>query len=411
MQNYQVGKKYYWIILTASFLVFSLSVSLGYNCWSLFTIPICEEISITRQQFGGIFTSMLIAQTVGALITDRLIQKLGMMRFMRIGITATTAMLFLFSRVNNLTSFYVISFLTGLPLAATCFIPFSVIMANWFEKKRGFATGIVFMGSGLSSMLFTPLVNRWIISIGWRSTIALMAGIVGVVTIPLCFFVIKATPQEVGLLPYGARENAKIAEEVHSEGECLAELVKHPVLWLFVIYTICAFLETMHSNTIVPYLNDVGLDSGYAAGVWALCMGMLAVCRAGVGYFCDWLGTFRAVRILSFIAPLMVVGLLGAGHFPGAAALIILGEGIGEAISTVCYPMMVRGLFGQKHYTKIYGVLTAISNAVGALTPILYGEIYERTGSYVLSYKLFGALYFVGVVCLLLSFRMKENNG
>lgn len=400
---------YYVVTVISSFLIFSLTVGLGYNCWSAFTIPVCEDIAATRQQFSGLFTAFLVAQTIGALATDWMVKRLGMIRFMRLGSVLLTAAMLLFSRVQRPEELCIGGFLMGFPLAATCFLPFSVVMANWFVRLRGLTTGIVFMGSGLVSMIFMPLVQTWITAFGWRTAVLIMAAIVGAVAVPLCFFVLKVEPGEVGLTPYGAGEVKSTELEEDNWGYTLNELLRSPAFWLFVVYTLGIYLETMHSNTTIPYLSDIGYDAGFGANVWALCMGVLALGRISVGHVCDRLGVFRAARLFSLLAPLMLLGFFLVPKFPAAAVFIILGVGMGEAVSTVCYPMVVGRMFGRRHYTKIYGVLTAVCNVAGAFAPLMYGWIYTRTGSYLGSYRLCGCLYLAGLACLFAALHLCEK--
>jgi len=41
-------------------------------------------------------------------------------------------------------------------------------VAKWFQKRRGSMIGIVMAGTGLGSLIVTPVANGLILSQGWR---------------------------------------------------------------------------------------------------------------------------------------------------------------------------------------------------------------------------------------------------
>ena len=81
--------------------------------------------------------------------------------------------------------------------------------------------------------------------------------------------------------------------------------------------------------------------------------------------------------------------------FSGAAVLIVLGQGIGQAETIVCHPIIIGHLFGRKYYAKVYGFVLAFSSLVGAATPLIYGALYSRSGSYAPTYLLFALIYWM----------------
>ena len=51
------------------------------------------------------------------------------------------------------------------------YLPSVVIVSQYFEKKRGLATGLAGCGSGIGSMALPPLIN-WALSLhGWKGMV------------------------------------------------------------------------------------------------------------------------------------------------------------------------------------------------------------------------------------------------
>lgn len=53
-----------------------------------------------------------------------------------------------------------------------------IIIAEWFDKKRGIATGITMAGSGVGSFVFAPVVGKLIDQFGWRFAMSICACII-----------------------------------------------------------------------------------------------------------------------------------------------------------------------------------------------------------------------------------------
>lgn len=53
-----------------------------------------------------------------------------------------------------------------------------IVIAQYFDKKRGIATGITMAGSGVGAFIFAPLIEFLIQQFKWKYTMCIMAGII-----------------------------------------------------------------------------------------------------------------------------------------------------------------------------------------------------------------------------------------
>ncbi|XP_076263872.1 monocarboxylate transporter 14-like [Rhynchophorus ferrugineus] len=58
-----------------------------------------------------------------------------------------------------------------------CFVPAVVSIAFWFEKRRTLALGIAAIGSGLGTVVYSPLLTHFLGEYGWRGAVLIMAGL------------------------------------------------------------------------------------------------------------------------------------------------------------------------------------------------------------------------------------------
>ena len=103
-------------------------------------------------------------------------------------------------------SLYISSFFTGIFFLNAALIPVSMMITNWFVKKRGLAMSIAMAGIGVGGTIFSPIITTLLEYYGWRHTYQIMALIILVLAFPAAFFLLRKSPQDMGLLPYGSQE-------------------------------------------------------------------------------------------------------------------------------------------------------------------------------------------------------------
>jgi predicted MFS family arabinose efflux permease len=84
-------------------------------------------------------------------------------------------------------------------------VPLAAIIANtWFSTRRGLVSGLLTASNASGQLIFLPLL-AWIASTySWRWTAgAVVIAAVGLV-IPLAIVFLRHSPEEIGILPYGA---------------------------------------------------------------------------------------------------------------------------------------------------------------------------------------------------------------
>jgi MFS family permease len=90
-------------------------------------------------------------------------------------------------------------------MGVTCLsiAPFTVILAHWFERKRGTANGLAGVGIGLGVFILVPLIQYLISSRGWQFAFLIFSLLILAIPLPLNALFLKHRPQEMGLLPDG----------------------------------------------------------------------------------------------------------------------------------------------------------------------------------------------------------------
>lgn len=401
---------YGWVVVACGILVMAVAYGIVCNCFSLYVKPVTEELGFTRQSFNVCVTITNVVFMLLSLFAGKIFSKIKVLTLMKISCIVLPAAYFCYSLCTELWMFYVVALLTGTTSALLTFLPFTLLIANWFDEKRGFAIGMTFMGSGVGGMLFNTLGGGWMESMGWQWASVIMAACIAVVAIPVVFLVLKEKPADVGLAPLGAGGAQKTAAPAY--GIDFKTALRMPGFWATTAFALfIGFAATTLSNTIVPHLSDVGFSARHASTIMSIYMGCLAVCKILLGTMYDKLGMKKATVIASLMVVVGLTGLLlGANLW--AHILVVAGAALGCAVGTVAYPNLTQAAFGTVAYATIYGIVNAANSLSNSVAPLYYSAIYDATGSY--NIALITGIVLVGVslllLCVIKPIARPENN-
>ena len=91
------------------------------------------------------------------------------------------------------------------------FIPVTMILSNWFVKKRELVTGIAIAFSNLGGAVFNTVISKLISTEGWRYAYV-FSGLLALAACTIAvLFSLKRSPEEYGQEPYGAESAADSA--------------------------------------------------------------------------------------------------------------------------------------------------------------------------------------------------------
>lgn len=381
------GIFYGWAIVIYALIIMAVCFGISHNCFTLYIIPVTQRFGWQRKTFSIGLTLMYIMQMAGSVLTGRIYRRVSVLKIMKIAVLVQPAAYFLLSFATNLPVFYLLFIIVGACCPFLCFQAFSVIIANWFEEKRGLATGIAFMGSGLGGMIFNALGGVLIEKLGFQPVYRLYGLIIAAVAIPMVWLLIREKPADKGLLPYGERPgtDGKFFHEV-IYGSSWAEALRSKNLYLLLFSALAiGFSTSVLSSSIVTNVTDCGFLTTYAALVNAIYLGGVSLGKIILGEMFDRLGMKKALVIALIMEVVGLTGMFFAALQP-MHIMIIVGASIGCAAGTVAFPLMTQAVFGNRDYTALAGLMMAVGNLGGCIAPFFSNVIFDNTGSYKIAY-------------------------
>jgi sugar phosphate permease len=271
------------------------------------------------------------------------------------------------------------------------------VAARWFVQRRGTVQGILGAGASAGQLIFLPLMTWLVVQFGWRQATVVLA-ILAAAVIPLVFLLMRDTPTQLGLLPYGAVEPPARTSPPPVR-QLLGQARRSPDFWLLAgSFFVCgATSNGLIGQHFQAHALDHGFTAGTAAGVVAV-MGSLNF--AGVllsGWLTDrhdprrLLAIYYSVRGLSlFLLPFLTdLGVTGLGIFAVLYGL--------DWIATVPPTMtLCAELFGQRNVGTIYGFVFGAHQFGAALLAFLAGFAFDQMGAYTGAFLGAGLLGLIG---------------
>ncbi|ATW02832.1 MFS transporter [Sphingorhabdus sp. YGSMI21] len=392
-----------WKVLFASVLGVACGASpLPFNVIGFTVEPLIAEFGWTRTQIlmpvtiFGIIASLL-APFFGSLADKYGVRKVALYSLFAFGISFAMVALTPTAQVTStLYIYYALWVLIGLVGIGSTPVSWSRAINLWFYKRRGLALGILLMGTSLAAITVPKLAVWGIENYGWRSMFAIVAILPLAVALPLGYFLFREPRAD-------ERPQAIAGVSGNLTGVTLRTAMRDYRFWL--IWISIAIVAGSFGGAFInlpTMLADRGLEAQTAASV----MGVLGIGiftgRIITGMLLDrfWAG-FVAFPLLCLPAISCYILL---GHdiaFPMAAlAGFLLGFAAGAESDLIAY--LTGRYFGMAHYGKIYGMLYMPFGFFSALSPIIYANVRDTTGSYdpVLSVALFA--FFIGGALLML---------
>ena len=291
-------------------------------------------------------------------------------------------------------------------------VAWSVMVTRWFNKKRGRATGLTFMGGafGGPSLIFIAILLE---SYGWRSSVIILGIGMWVIGIPLAL-VARSRPEDYGYLPDGDTEidseiETKNAVQQNDTYFTLKQAMSSKYFWgiIAIFGTQSVSIQGLLTHQIA-YLEGIGFSTTIAASTVAIYFGVSGIGRFVVGFLTDrfdWQGVFIAMVIGQVIGLLMLANVSVYSHAAAAALVMGFSHGMMVPIRLI----ISSKLFGTNNLGSIWGTVDGITLALGVVGPVYLGWTFDTFGSYVPALYVLSFVLFTAIPMILIIFGKKSE--
>jgi sugar phosphate permease len=394
---------YGWWIVAAGFASQAIAAALLQRSQGLYVAVLRDEFGWSKAALSGAFSLQQIENGMLGPLQGWLIDRFGPKLSMRVGVLMFGLGFMAFSQINSLTGYYIVYLMMALGTSLGGYFPFTVVLVNWFEKRRARALSSFQMGGAVGGLLVV-IVAFALEHFGWRST-AFISGIIVIATgLPLTQ-VVRTRPQDMGLRVDGedAPPPGAIGTETTTagavDGFTLKQAMRTSSFWFISFGHGSALLIVAAVQVhLVLHLED---DLGFSLALAATAVAIIQASQMAGTFLGSLIGDRYDKRFISMWCMLshsvgMLLFAVADNELMVFTAAIL--HGVAWGLRGPMMAALRADYFGRVAYGAILGTSSLITMFGSIAGPLIAGYLADQTGSYEEGFILLAILSGMGSV-------------
>ncbi|HKQ64937.1 MAG TPA: MFS transporter [Methylomirabilota bacterium] len=384
----------WWVVAGFSFMTF---ISTGIrHAVGPFLKPIVADLNLDRASFSAVIAVSLFLYGVFGPLVGLALDRFGARLTASVGTILLVGSLVLTAQVRNFWEFAIVyGVILPLGLAVTGPVMASGVVARWFNKRRGTALSLLGSASMTGMSLLVPGVTWLILTGGWRTAYIAIAGLVLVAILPVALWVIRESPEQMGLTPDGVPVDAQTARAESRERVAATTAMQTLAFWqLAGSFFTCGFSMSLLSAHGIPMLTDHGYTPMFASWAFGVLGGSAIGCTVMLGTLSDRFGRRPVLAAIYAGRVLIFSGFFLIRDNPAAIIMVAVLGGITMAGTGSMTSALTADIWGRFSVSPVLGVIFLVHQTGAAIGSSLAGALFEATGGY-------GAAFAVACVFLM----------
>lgn len=352
-----------------------------------------------------------------------LIDRLGALRILRIGMLVLAACFCAYPLARSIGQLYVIHAFLGVGLALAGLLVNVVLLSRWFVVRRGLVVGALVSGSSLAASALPLAISPWVTDPdwGWRWGYGMLALAFLALGVLPGMLVLREDPRAIGLEPDGARLAAAPGPDAARAGATLREALRSRTLWCLALGSACLWfsMQAVTSQLTIFLEREAGFAPAHATALFSLMFGASFFGKFLYGAASDWFprrhvmlaaGLTQLAGCLLLLEPGGAAG-LGVANGTGqlGAFAVVFGLGFGGSFTMI--QLTVVESFGQRDLGKILGTVIFVDAIGGGLGPAVAGQLATASGSYLGPFVLVAAVALIACINVLFIRPLPQSLG
>lgn len=396
-----------WLYLVSG--VFTMLFSGVLYAWSILKIPFKNEFQWTDSVLAFNFTLTMCFFCLGAFFGSLICKKIGP-KITLIIAGALVGIGFVSTGLLSARIPYLL-YITYAVLAGTGIgISYNVVVStvnSWFPDKKGFSSGCLMMGFGISTLLLGNIISSLFenSNVGWSKAYILL-GIVVAVVLVLAGIVLKKPSADLVFPASKAKKNVQ-KESFETKDFTTKEMLKSFTFWRAFVFMA---LITAVGNSVISFARDLVISVDAAPALATTLVGVLSVFngigRILTGAVYDSLGR-KTTMLASNILTIFAAGLTLVAVQMNSLPLCIIGlclTGLSYGSCPTMTSAFTASFYGTKYFPTNYS-LTNFNLIVASFIATFSNSLLISTGSYTAPFTM---LLVLAVGALGLNFTIKK---
>ena len=376
---------YSWVIVALCFLMVFVALGFCSTNKGLYLAPITEALQIHRSLFAFGDSIRYISTAIVNVFFGTLLARFGNKKLILAGFVSLILCMLCYSLSTTVVGFYIGSAFLGIGLSWTTTSMVGSVVNKWCRSYKGTIMGAILAANGIGGALAAQIVAPIIYgsTFGYRTAYRLVMVILAV-TAAVILVLFRENPPAEAAQAAAAAEKKKRGE--NWTGMDYRSALRQP---FFYAAALCIFLTglVLQSVTTVAaaHMRDVGLDAAYVATVVSVHSLTLAAFKFLTGFLYDRFGLRFTATLCNAAGVIAMILLASVTPSPAGRTLAMCYSVISSVaipLETIMLPLYTAGMFGQKSYSRILGLIVSINTAGYAVGAPLINTVFDLTGTY-----------------------------
>lgn len=406
-------KVYPWVVDVSMGLLTAVVVDTFLSLMGYFLLPLVKSMHANLSIVSLFYTVVVIAMSLTFPIAGKLVEKINLNLLTVGGVILAAGAAFMLSKATNLFIFFAMAALIGICSGFCGLVVQGIVVNNWFEKKKSFAFSVASLVDSFYVLIMTPVVSILVNKVNWRTGFGVLAIIILIIGLPTGLLA-RFKPENIGLLPYGAKNEEEVEKEKEAEKEAEAEEIHFTTKQIILsgTFVVCFFFAiciqfTSNLSQLFPTFA-----TEYKLGLFAVTAMPMAMSIADLfltpafGWSCDKFGARKAIPFWISIAIISLV-ILGFSAIIKSPVLAVIGAALSDTFTMFLgsgQEIFAREQFGEA-FNQGFSLITSITYLIGAFAIPVLSLIYEKTGTFIAVLVFTGVL---GILMIIINFIGKK---
>lgn len=277
----------------------------------------------------------------------------------------------------------------------------TLLIAQWFVRRRGRAMAIAGLGGAASTAILPPVARILIENFGWRTTYAIFGAAIWLVVIPVALLLVRNRPEDSGLYPDGAAHPPAGERAVEPGVVDRRRVLTSKMFWLLAIPM---SMPGLVDTALIFHQASIFQERGLSADVAAAAFAPMALASAAsgfmTGFLIDRLGP-RPLYILGLfvlLIPPMLAQVISTIPMAFAYGMVL---GVGSGMTMMVSRVTWAHYYGRHGLGRVQGSAMMVQIVGSALGPVLLAALRDQASNYTPALYVMIALYVIAIVMMI----------
>jgi MFS family permease len=376
-----------WLVVAAAFLVALYGFGLGFYGPGIYLVALSTLHGWpTSELSSAITTYYVLGATLLFFWVGPLFDRHGARKVVVMGTVAMACGAVLLAFVSRPWHVYAAFVVMSVGWATMSGAAINIIVAPWFDRRRGLAVSWALNGASAGGIIIAPLLTFLTARFGFALAIASVSASMLATLIPIAMVVLRPRrADEYDPVDGGADSEAMPQSGPASAAEVssfrLTTLLRSGV---FISISVPFALGlTAQVGFLTHQIGFLSPTIGTVAAGWAVSLTTFAAVlgRIATGYIADRFDR-RAVACVNFVVQMLGMAILATAMAPLMLYLGCAFFGLGVGNTTSLPGLLVQQEFPKQHFARIVSLVVAINQFSFAFGPSFLGQLEQAEGSY-----------------------------